>query len=105
MPAARYAAKTSGVQRPGSGFISTDASAKPLGAKRSRSMSARPATVAASYVFGVPPPKNSVRAGKAGAAAISACRASKYRAALERRSGHFAKSQYGQTYGQNGRWT
>jgi hypothetical protein len=46
--------------------------------------------------LGVPPPRNRVAAEKAGARPISASSALKYSAALERRSGHFAKSQYGQ---------
>jgi hypothetical protein len=57
------------------------------------------------YIDGVPPPKNSVRASTTGADAISARSASRYRAARSSSHAHFAKSQYGQMYGQNGRWT
>jgi len=52
--------------------------------------------IAESYVVGVPPPKNSVRARTGGAAASSARSAVRYSAARGPSHAHFAKSQYGQ---------
>jgi len=55
------------------------------------------------YVFGVPPPKKIVVARNADADVTSASSAVRYRSDWLTRCGHFAKSQYGQIYGQNGR--
>ena len=89
----------------GSGFASAVISASAGSPKRALTSPISAPIVSGEYMLGVPPPKNSVRARTSGALAISARSAPRYRAARASSHAHFAKSQYGQTYGQNGRCT